>query len=225
MSHDPDPLRGDPFTHLDGPYLLGALSAEEHAAYEKHLETCAACRASLDELSSVLPHLALSDESMLDVPSTPPLPDTLLPRLLSEAGRSVRRRRTLIGALTALTAACLVTVMILAATLVGGAKPSGRQMTALGASPVTAEVALQPTAWGTEIDLTCWYSPGASVAAGYAYALSVRGADGRSHELGTWQLAPGKRVTFTTGTALTVDQISAIDIVDPYGTRLLTLKT
>jgi anti-sigma-K factor RskA/putative zinc finger protein len=32
------------------PYLLGALTPEEHASFERHLESCAACRAELLEL-------------------------------------------------------------------------------------------------------------------------------------------------------------------------------
>lgn len=99
-------------------------------------------------------------------------------------------------------------------------------MTALAASPVTAEVRLQATPWGTRIDLTCRYTTARSTGGvGYSYALSVLGTDGRRHELGTWQLTPGAQVTFTAGTALTVDQISSVDITDPYGTRLLTLST
>ena len=35
----------DPFRHDDAAYVLGALSAQEHAAFEAHLETCAECRA------------------------------------------------------------------------------------------------------------------------------------------------------------------------------------
>ena len=97
-------------------------------------------------------------------------------------------------------------------------------MVAAASSPVNAEVALQPTRWGTEVRLTCWYSSGATAASGYAYTLLVEGADGRTHPLGTWQLSPGTRVTFTSGTALTVDQIRVVDVDDPYGRTLLTLR-
>ena len=66
MSQDPDPRMRDPYGHLDGPYLLGALTAEERADYESHLRDCATCRAGLEEIRSVLPYLAAADESVLD---------------------------------------------------------------------------------------------------------------------------------------------------------------
>lgn len=227
MSHDPGIREsgpgGDPFAHLDGAYVLGALDPEERAEYEEHLQTCGACRARLSEVETLLPYLSAADPGVLDEAPTPPLPDTLLPRLLADAGRAQRRRRTLVASLGALTAACLVTVAILASMLLGVGQPRGRTMTAIGPSPVTAQVQLQPTPWGTEIDLTCWYRDTAS-ASGYAYGLTVRGADGRTQQLGTWHLTPGERVRFTAGTSLTIDQIRAIDVTDPYGTRVLTLN-
>ena len=224
MSPQPDPP-ADPFAHLDGAYVLGALSSEERARYEAHLAQCPACRAGVERLSSVLPYLAESDESVLDA-AEPPLPDTLLPQLLVAAGRASRRRRSVTAALGALAVACLAAVVFLTTGGLASRSAPGRPMTALAASPVTAEVRLQATPWGTRIDLTCRYTTVRSTGGvGYSYALSVLGTDGRRHELGTWQLTPGAQVTFTTGTALTVDQISSVDITDPYGTRLLTLST
>ena len=35
----------------DGAYVLGALCASDRAEFEAHLETCAACRASVAELA------------------------------------------------------------------------------------------------------------------------------------------------------------------------------
>lgn len=226
MSQQTDPP-GDPYAHLDGAYLLGGLSAEDRADYEAHLEHCSRCREAVDDLGSVLPYLAVADETDLDAApgGLPPLPDTLLPQLLAAAGRVRRRRRALVTGLAALAAACVAVVVLLTTGVFASPSAPGRPMTALAATPVTAEVTLEPTAWGTKIDLTCRYRSGASASPGYSYALSVRGTDGRSHQLGTWQLSPGTQVTFTTGTALSVAQITSIDITDPYGTRLLTLST
>ncbi len=245
----PDSRPGpDRYAQLDAAYLLDALSPAERADFEAHLAGCDACRARLAELTPVLTHLYGTDEALLD-DATPEgiadlaIPDTVLPSLLSAAGRARRRQRVLVGGLSGVAAASLVGVVILASTLNAGslptAGPSGRlvptsastgggvavarPMTALSPTPVTAEVALQRTDWGTEIDLTCWYRASASAQAGYDYTLTVRGTDGTTHQLGTWRLDPGHAVRFTSGTALTIDQISAIDIIDGYGSRLLTL--
>ena len=246
----PDSRPGlDRYAQLDAAYLLGALPPAERADYEAHLAGCDACRAHLAELAPVLSHLAGTDETLLDDEATEGaaeslIPDTVLPALLAAAGRARRRRRLLVGGLSGLAAASLVGVVILASTLNAGrlptAGPTGRHvptsaatagsaavarpMTALGPTPVTAEVALQRTDWGTEIDLTCWYRTSASAQAGYQYTLTVRGTDGTTHQLGTWRLDPGHAVRFTSGTALTIDQISTIDITDGYGSRLLTLS-
>ena len=82
----------DPFEHDDAAYVLGALSDAERARFEDHLAGCAACTARVGELSG-LPAL-LADVTIDDVIG--PLdaaPDTLLPRLLREAGRRRRRQR------------------------------------------------------------------------------------------------------------------------------------
>ena len=38
----------DPFEELQGPYVLGELSAEEQRELERHLEGCPPCRSRLD---------------------------------------------------------------------------------------------------------------------------------------------------------------------------------
>src|SRR6516165_7990620 len=44
------------------------------------------------------------------------------------------------------------------------------------------------------------------------YELVAHGADGATHDLGSWRLAPGQRVIFTSGTALTEKQIKNLQI-------------
>jgi hypothetical protein len=67
-----------------------------------------------------------------------------------------------------------------------------RAMTALGATPVEATVALRPRSWGTEIDLTCWYRRGAAEPPGDRYELVAHGADGATYDLGSWRLTPAR---------------------------------
>jgi len=219
----------DPYAHLDAAYLLDALSPDERAEYEAHLERCPSCRAALEESRRVLPYLAVADEDALDglldesvTPDilAPPAPETLLPGLLAAARRTRHRRTTLIGSLGAVAAACLTALVLLALPLLNNSL-NNRPMTPIGTSPLSATVVLQPTAWGTEIEVTCWDRTD-TASPDYRYGLTVRGTDGATYPLGDWQLGPGRKVTFSTGTALTASQISTLDITDVQGRQLLT---
>ncbi|MGW5261591.1 anti-sigma factor family protein [Microbispora sp. NPDC004025] len=55
-----------------GVYVLGALDAEETAEVEAHLETCAACRAELAELSGLPPLLARVSAEDIERAAAPP---------------------------------------------------------------------------------------------------------------------------------------------------------
>ncbi len=55
-----------------GAYVLGALDAEETAEVEAHLETCAACRAELAELSGLPPLLARVSAEDIERAAAPP---------------------------------------------------------------------------------------------------------------------------------------------------------
>ena len=51
----------DPFEFDDAAYVLGALAPDEHAAFEAHLATCAACRDRVRELRAQFKTLAETD--------------------------------------------------------------------------------------------------------------------------------------------------------------------
>ncbi|WP_182902970.1 anti-sigma factor [Microbispora sp. H10830] len=55
-----------------GAYVLGALDGEETAEVEAHLETCAACRAELSELSGLPPLLARVSAEDIERAAAPP---------------------------------------------------------------------------------------------------------------------------------------------------------
>jgi Putative zinc-finger len=221
-------VTADPYARLDAAYLLGALDADERLAYEAHLATCRRCRASLDEISAIPSLLAGLDESVFAASpeaAPTPLPDPPLPRLLQAVGRQWARRRWLTTGLGLLAAACAIAlIVIVLPSSSGGPKPAPRAMAALVATPVDATIALQPRSWGTEIRLTCWYPRGAADPPSDRYELVAHGADGATYDLGSWRLAPGRRVIFTSGTALTETQIKNLQITQPNGRAILALR-
>ncbi|MEU8756576.1 anti-sigma factor [Streptomyces chartreusis] len=76
MTPDDDP-------HLAaGAYVLHALPPDEEAAFERHLDSCPACRREVAELTEAAARLALDGTEQADVP------DDLLDRVLREIGRT-----------------------------------------------------------------------------------------------------------------------------------------
>jgi Putative zinc-finger len=221
-------MTADPYARLDAAYLLGTLDADECLAYEAHLASCRRCRASLDEISAIPPLLAGLDESVFAAPPAAfatPIPDTLLPRLLRAAVRERTRRRRLTTGLVVLAVACAIAlIVIVLPSSSGGPNPAPRAMAALVATPIGATIALEPRSWGTEILLTCWYPRGAAEPPSDRYELVAHGTDGATYDLGSWQLAPGRRVIFTSGTALTETQIKNLQITRPNGRAILALR-
>lgn len=211
----------DAFAHLDAAYLLDALDPYERAEYEAHLRECEVCREQLELIRSTAGLLDLLDRDSLFAATGPdsaePLPDSVLAHVLAAASdRRPWRRRALAG-------------LVAAAALVAGAlvlglnptAPPALPMVALVSSPVNATVAMQSTSWGTQIELTCWYRDGATMPAGYRYALTVTDKDGDTYNLGDWQLEPGRRIVFRSGTALLPREIKQVTITGPDGTKLL----
>jgi hypothetical protein len=217
-------MTADPYARLDAAYLLGALDADERLAYETHLAICRRCRAGLTEISAIPSLLAGLDESVLAaMPEMAPtlVPDTLLPRLLRAAGRERARRHWLTTGPSLLAAACAIELIVIVVPSNSGPKPAPQAMAALVATPVDATIALQPSSRGTEIDLTCWYQHSAAEPSSDQYELVAHGTDGATYDLGSWQLAPGQRVIFTSGIALTEARIKNLQITQPDGPAIL----
>jgi Putative zinc-finger len=221
-------MTADPYARLGAAYLFGALVVDERLAFETHLASCERCRASLAEIASIPTMLAGLDEAAFAAPRQPaatPVPGPLLARLLQAAGRKRARRRRLTTGLALLAAACAIAlIVIVLPSGRGGPNLGPRAMAALVATPVHATIALQPRSWGTEIDLTCWYPRGATEHPRDRYDLVAHGPGGATFELGSWRLAPGRRVIFSSGTALTESQIKDLQITEPDGRPILGLR-
>jgi hypothetical protein len=222
----------DLFAHDDAAYVLGTLGPVERRAFEEHLSGCAACTRAVAELAGLPPLLAQLDESAFaDSEDSPPVPDTLLPRLLTEVRKS-RRRGRLVAMVGAAAAAVLVAVLA-GVLLVGGGSGSDPQpiptpaqaMTPVHQGQLSATVELQQVAWGTRMQLSCTYVADEwGEGAAPSYALVVRTRDGQTQQIATWRAVPGQETHLEAATAADPDDIASVDVV-LAGTRqrVLTL--
>lgn len=234
--------RGDPFAETAGAYVIGALDVEERVAFEAHLAVCAACREAVDDVVHLPELLrAVPPDGPVDPPPSV-LSALLAVIARDEVGehRSVRRRRALAagGLVGAAAAGFLAGALVLPRDGVGGPVDDGAAVGADGAGtagpgtsapgvvltttadvPVSASVALEPASWGTRLLVTCTYDSGPSAASDpyavvrpFEYALVVRGADGVGQQVATWLAGPGDAVTVPAATALTVDEITGLEM-------------
>ena len=140
----------------------------------------------------MLPALAAAPESAF-APS--PRRRSACCRMLRTVRHQRNRRRWIAAAATTLAAACLVllTVVITGCQIPPPPRPpSFVAMTALVPAPISATADVSTVAWGTKIKLTCTYNNQVQYPATDDYALMVVDKQGVSHELGTWQIVPGR---------------------------------
>jgi len=227
------------FAHLDASYVLGALSPAEQAQYARHLAACVDCSRAVAELAP-LPLLLARAGALAAQPIDPgPPPDTLLPTLVRQARRSVRRRMagtavaaSVVGAALAGSAITIIrqgptrassAASTPAATPSSSRTPS-RTLTA-GTGPITADLAMTTVLWGTRLDLTCTYTPdGQADAADEVYLLVVRTRDGDVQQVGSWHAVPGRTMRVATATAMRADDIAAVEVREADGVVVATLS-
>lgn len=231
------------YAHLDGAYVLGALSPAERQEFEQHLHECPACAEAVQDLAGLPGLLARVDADVLDdAPSAAePAPDTLLPSLVRGV-RDHRRRRTVVTAMLAAAAALVVGGAGVAASQLGspadrrpaaapratsGPTSTGRPMTAVQPAPMSARLAVQPVAWGTRLVLTCRYDADDTRYGGEAaeYALVVRTQDGRTEQVATWRALPGQQMELSGATSARAADIAAVEVRLTGGATVLRLQT
>lgn len=226
------------FAQYDGSYVLGALSPAERQEFERHLAGCADCARAVRELAGLPGLLGRVDVGVLEnPPADEPVPDTLLPRLVHEVRRGQRRRAlwTVGAAAAAVVAVAAVAVGATgvgtgrdtpaAVPSIGATAPSGQAMTALGQGAVSASLAFESVPWGTRLDLTCTYAPGAYGATQPAtYRLVVRTRDGRTEQVATWRALPGKTMRLAAATAASRKDIASVEVRTADGHPVLKLS-
>lgn len=236
------------YAHLDGSFVLGALSPTERQEFEEHLIGCADCARSVRELAGLPGLLARVDHDVLESPPIEePVPDTLLPTLVRQVRRSQRRRLLVTSGLAAAVAVIVAggSLAILGAldgdrTPSGSPSPSATVTTPAGQAmrpvgrPVgepsmVANLAFEPVAWGTRLDLTCTYPPGEDAytpprAVTYStYALVVHTRDGRTEQVATWRSLPGETMRLAAATSASREDISSVEVRTADGEPVLEL--
>jgi hypothetical protein len=239
----------DPFEMDDAAYLLGALSPQERARYEQHLQTCEACSRSLTELAGlpgVLRRLPVEvvesmdaddaelEDADLDRADAPPA--SMLAGLLERAEqeeRGHRRVRVLrwATAVTAAAAAVVVGTLAVVGPRDGGEAPvtepppdATLELEPQGDTELTGNVSLREVAWGTKIQVECFQpaAPGTDPSAEEPqYSLVVLEADGDTQQVATWNAVPGKELTMDAATAVRRGEITAMEVRSQDGTVVL----
>ena len=226
----------------DGAYLIGALSPHERAAFEAHLRDCPACAASLAELVG-LPGLlgrvpadvaaAMDDHVPSEIPGAGPVDPVGPAEPASDAGPHRRRRRVVVSlvAASALVAAFVLGGVARSVTdddRDSASRPpaqAGLRLAPVARTPLSVTAQLTPVRWGTRITLLCTYAGEAPRESTYvsspSYALIVKDSRGSAQQVATWRAVPGRSVTVEAATALSPDEITAIEVDASDGTALL----
>jgi hypothetical protein len=221
----------DRYALWDAAYVLGSLSSTERREYENHLTTCAACRASVAELSGMPALLTLldRDETAASDDERPTEPPPLRPEVLAAvlAKVSWRRRRTRWLTWTVTAAAAVVLAIGVFVALKPGpviptsdpprATASSMAMTPVAPSSLDATVTLTSQGWGTHVEMACTYewSPGhdGDDDAGDKLAMVAVSRDGNHTQLATWMAVSGTTALPTGSTSMPIDDIVAVQVV------------
>jgi len=208
----------------DAAYVLGALSPADRQAYERHLRGCRNCQDSVQRLAGLPGLLALTSATAIS-DDDPPVPATVLPRLISRVGAEQRKRRWIVGGVLA---ASLAAVAALVSVLIfGTATPStpsaaaveSEPMTQVVPGPMTASVELTAKQWGTAITVVCQYTEYADTSV--AYDLTVIDVDGHPAPAGTWRAVAGANMRVPMATSVPQDRIAALEVRLPDGQTIM----
>lgn len=203
------------FAHLDGAYVLGALSPEERYDFEQHLRDCPECQANVGEIAGLPGLLSKVPVEQARSTVTEQPPPTLLSNLLRQAGSERKRtRRTTIASWLA-TAAAIIALAIVSIPWSGeDAETFPTELAAVNAGTSTKMSAnIEQVAWGTKIDIQCDDRKSAGTSDYQAvFELVVITNDGDEKVVGTWVGQPGKVTVIPSSVWMSVDDIKTLEI-------------
>ncbi|WP_144765059.1 anti-sigma factor [Curtobacterium sp. 9128] len=215
----------DRYRDWDAAYVLGSLPSDERLEYERHLETCAACRAAVGELAGMPGLLGrLPAEEAVAVAEADGRPDTPPARPLATVAHRVRSRRRRRRVLLAVTAGAAVVVAVLGGVAVGTAR-DGVAPTAVSAA--AEQYAMAPAAgtglrvdldvtrkaWGTRFDWGCtyggrdWGDGGSTM-----YDLVVVRKDGADETVASWAASGRSAAGLAASTDVPLDAIASVEV-------------
>lgn len=216
---DPEEAPGGPDHEavrvLVGPYLLGQLDAEATGVLEGHLDTCAACRTDLAELTPVAGALA-GVRGRAPVLAEPPAD------LLDRVGAAVAaERRSPRGTWRTVGVAAAAAAVAVALTLTGvrltepPPVPLEAVPVAVEASGVTASADVVPHTWGVEVRLSA-----SGFAAGDRYRVVVLGEDGRTYPAGEFVGTGARPMVCNLNSSVLRADAAGFEVLDAAGTVL-----
>lgn len=220
----------------DGAYVLGSLSPAERAAYERHLSTCSFCREAVAEIA-VLPGLLgrldpmdftklLENDALGSPAARNRMPDLVTAARTTRQRERRQNRWQVLGA--ALAAACVALVAAVGAvfwldrgTAVEPPAPTVAMRPVGPAVPVSANIGLSGTTWGTKVNMVCRYARTTSSTRAYTFKLVAYGPDDAKEQIGSWLAAPGAEVKMSGMTRFTGGNLSRLELIRYDGTPLL----
>jgi hypothetical protein len=226
-------------TQLLGAYVLGTLDAQERSEIDRHVESCAACRAELTELEAVKDVLdELPPEALLH---GPPDADLVLQRTLRQvrAESSEQNRR---GWSMATAAAAIALAGALGAgvaigrgttpTLGGGPNPSPSVSVASPMPPGTKSGTTVDPRTGTRLTARIVPAPGwvrinatvTGIPVGENCRLIVVGRNHPEGEIALGWIVAGESVNLDGAAAIAPADVTAVKVVNTKGETFVTLN-
>jgi Putative zinc-finger len=224
-----------------GVYVLGALSPAQRQAYERHLSTCAECRAEVADLAILPGLMGRLDEASVTADDEIHVPSTVLPAVIGQVRR--RRRNYRFAAIAgAVAAACVALVVGLTMPTHTGRPVAGPAVTppaSASAQPVvmhpmtsvskpsivSASIGLQDIAGGTRVVGTCTYEGlSGTYPEPVRFVLYIVPKHGLPERIGSWSAEPGDSVPVEGQTWWPSSDIASVQLVGPNGKLQLEYK-
>ncbi len=208
------------FAYRLGVLALGARDPLQRADVERHLRLCLECQEEYTRLAELPPLLAAVTAADVDLahPPADPAPELLDRVIDSVVGEHRKRRRRLL--LAGVAAAVVVTTAAVVGALAWPSTPQAPGSLAADSKfGVDATSTVVPKAWGTSIEMTLrGLTPGTSC------RLVVHARDGRQETVGSWQVTYDNPVQVEGMTALRLDELDDLEVVDDTDRPLVTVS-